>query len=480
MRSPLNPLSSDIPAGDSSVFLTIAQGILHGKLPYVDFFDHKGPLLYLINVLGLWIGGFTGVWLLNLLFTGIAVFFAYKTARFFGNKLVALMGIAFSFALMAWFYREGNLSTEVYLIEQQGIPEEWVFPFIFASLYIFTKYYFTKIELSKIQITILGTCFISSLLLKPNMFAVWAAFCAVIFLRKLFRKEYKMIFRYILFFCIGALILLIPTVLYLKYTGSYDECIQQYLGFNAAYSSPIADIFQHIKFLIWAINVSLLPVIIALLWLLKKGINTHYDFYIAYALALFFSCCFIAMGKYASLHRCVVLIPLFVPAMTFCFDWLFRLFSQKKYSCIKYGAPILIACILFNKLIVAFAVSLGAVYNDRKNDFIQMGQFINQNTNENDSITVLGNNCTAYLFTDRPSVSKYIYQAPIAYIDPKIADEYISDVTHRKPAMIIILSHNDGQFSLAKDVFPPILEMMDEEYYECFKSERYVVFKRLE
>src|ERR1051326_1095833 len=31
---------------DEGVFLTIAQEILHGRLPYRDVFDHKGPAIY--------------------------------------------------------------------------------------------------------------------------------------------------------------------------------------------------------------------------------------------------------------------------------------------------------------------------------------------------------------------------------------------------------------------------------------------------
>jgi hypothetical protein len=481
MLSPLNPLSGSIPGTDSSVFLTIAQGMLRGELPYVDFFDHKGPLIYFIDVLGLFVGGLIGVWLLELLFIGISVFFAYKIARFFGNQLVALMGTAFTFLVATGVMIDDNFATAISSITDLGRSEEYVLPFIFASLYIFTNYYFTKTKLSKIQITVLGFCFAFSLLLRPNMFAIWAAFCAVIFFRKLFQKDYKAIFKYVLFFFMGILILFIPVILYLKCTGSYDEFIQQYWVFNVAYSSPTTGIFQHVKILVWTINTSLLPVIIALIWLLKKQYNTQYDFYIAYALALFFSFCLIAIGIHGTIHYCMVLVPLFVPAMTFCFDKLFKLFSSARYSCIKYGAPILIACILFNKLIFTSALSMsGNIRHESKNAIIQMGQFINRNTDKNDSITVLGSNCTVYLFTDRPSVSKYIYQTPIAHVDPKIADEYISDVTHRKPKLIIIPLYNDGQFFVAKDIFLPILEMVDEEYSECFRSDRYVIFKRQE
>jgi hypothetical protein len=68
MTFSLNPFSGIVPWTDSSVFLTIAQGMLRGKTPYLDFFDHKGPLIYFINAAGLALGGFTGAWFLELFF----------------------------------------------------------------------------------------------------------------------------------------------------------------------------------------------------------------------------------------------------------------------------------------------------------------------------------------------------------------------------------------------------------------------------
>jgi hypothetical protein len=177
----------------------------------------------------------------------------------------------------------------------------------------------------------------------------------------------------------------------------------------------------------------------------------------------------------------MVLVPLFLPAVTFCFDQLFKLFSSAKYSCIKYWAPILIACIFFNKLIVTAFLSVNEnIHSNSKNAFIQLGKFIDNNTNENDSITVLGNNCPVYLFSNRPSVSKYIYQSPIALVNPEIANEYISDVIHRKPALILIPSYDDEQFSSVRDIFSPILKMIATDYQECFKSNQYIIYKRLE
>ena len=66
---------------DSTVFLYIGRLILHGGIPYRDAFDHKGPLVYLLDAAGLAIHGVFGVWLLELLFLTVSTVFAYKTAR---------------------------------------------------------------------------------------------------------------------------------------------------------------------------------------------------------------------------------------------------------------------------------------------------------------------------------------------------------------------------------------------------------------
>ena len=42
---------------DPSVFKQMGLAVLKGKLLYVDYFDNKGCLLYLIHALGLWLGG---------------------------------------------------------------------------------------------------------------------------------------------------------------------------------------------------------------------------------------------------------------------------------------------------------------------------------------------------------------------------------------------------------------------------------------
>ena len=46
---------------DSSVFQLIGKGILEGYIPYVDLFDHKGPILFFIQALGILINKNIGI-----------------------------------------------------------------------------------------------------------------------------------------------------------------------------------------------------------------------------------------------------------------------------------------------------------------------------------------------------------------------------------------------------------------------------------
>ena len=63
-----NPLF-DKPSRDGGFFLYAGQQILNGKIPYLDFWDSKGPAIFYINALGLWLGGGSrwGVWAVEFL-----------------------------------------------------------------------------------------------------------------------------------------------------------------------------------------------------------------------------------------------------------------------------------------------------------------------------------------------------------------------------------------------------------------------------
>lgn len=70
-------------ARDSSAFIYVAEGMLNGGVPYVDRWDQIPPLIYLINLLGLFISGgqLWGIWLLEGLFLVGSVWFAFTVLK---------------------------------------------------------------------------------------------------------------------------------------------------------------------------------------------------------------------------------------------------------------------------------------------------------------------------------------------------------------------------------------------------------------
>ncbi|MDP4158063.1 MAG: hypothetical protein Q8929_20775, partial [Bacillota bacterium] len=51
------PLMTGVPDRDSGAFLHIGQRVIEGAIPYRDIWDHKGPAVFYIDALGLYLSG---------------------------------------------------------------------------------------------------------------------------------------------------------------------------------------------------------------------------------------------------------------------------------------------------------------------------------------------------------------------------------------------------------------------------------------
>lgn len=201
---------------DSSAYMTITKGIGQGLLPYRDFVDNKGPLMYLLNVPGFMLGGFTGVWLTELLLMCIAVLFAYKTALFFISPYKALGVTAGTFAAALAFFTVC------------AGTEEYALPFLMIALYIFVKYYFSsQRDASLLDLIALGFCFAFAVFIRLNMFPLWAGFCIVIFLEAIVKRRFALLGKYLFGFCAGMVIVCVPVFLYLKLNGIISDFAYQ-------------------------------------------------------------------------------------------------------------------------------------------------------------------------------------------------------------------------------------------------------------
>ena len=74
-----SPLYVDYWGSDSAQFQTIGMAWASGKVPYRDIFDHKGPFIFWVNMIGYKLGGRTGVLTVQIFFLFFTFLGIYKT-----------------------------------------------------------------------------------------------------------------------------------------------------------------------------------------------------------------------------------------------------------------------------------------------------------------------------------------------------------------------------------------------------------------
>ena len=156
-------LSLSPPTGrDASAFAYVGEGILAGEVPYLDRWDHKGPVTYVIYAVGLLAPGWWGVWSINLAFLFCSVWLAFKIIdRQFGTT-AALFSVA---TLLIYVMTLGS---------RLGLTEHYALLFQFLALFLFLRA--EKSGGPKawecFAISVLGAL---SFFLRANLIGVWLA-----------------------------------------------------------------------------------------------------------------------------------------------------------------------------------------------------------------------------------------------------------------------------------------------------------------
>ena len=91
-----SPIKNDIPAVDSSVFQIMGKGLLNNQIIYKDLFDHKGPIVYIINALAYIISPNVGLYIMETIILYIGLIFIYRNAlQGIGDSFVPMMAGAY-------------------------------------------------------------------------------------------------------------------------------------------------------------------------------------------------------------------------------------------------------------------------------------------------------------------------------------------------------------------------------------------------
>ena len=439
-----NPFSVGKIGKDSAVYQYIARVILDGGMPYRDSFDHKGPVIYLIDAAGLAINPSLGIWIIEIVFLLGTFFFAYKTARLLGcGRRAAVVSVLVCALSLVLYFQGGNH------------VEEYAVLFLMMSLFVFAKHFIKK-NVKCYEILLCGAAFAIVGMLRINMVVLWAVMCIGVLVDCIKGKRNSDIAKYLGWFLMGAAIIVVPILAWLSQGGATRAFFEDYILFNLKYSSDEKRASFTNMWNAFFTFVTAIPVVFSLVILVHSVLEKRRLIDILCTLTVFLSVLSMSISGQAYGHYGMILCPL----IAYAFALLFSEVAMKKgralsvsicgkersVSIISVKAVILVLLVLFS------ITSRQKVVYEAESELEEIAQTIKDNTDDEDKITVLGNRDIIYLVSSRKSASLYSYQSPIADIDPNIKKEFWDDIRSLKAVIIVVSTDNSFYKELQEEM----------------------------
>lgn len=431
---------------DSSVFQIMGKKLIEGKVLYKDIFDHKGPIMYIINAIGILINKDYGICYIEILLIYVSSIFIYKTARNYikpwWSIVVCIVYIMFLFVPIS----NGNLT------------EEYACIFSAIGLYYIVKVFKNYDQKQKCSWIMIGLTFALTLFLKPTYISLWISFAIVQLIVFIKNKKFKELLSALLYALLGFAIIAVPIMIYFIVTNSVYDFFYAYIIMNTKYSnSTISEKLLSFMCLINnGYNVMLIIISIGILVvLLNKKINTSVKSFAVLFFIITIILTGIAPNQY--LHYLTQLatmvafeVLLIIYTIINIEEWLINSKLLKKERINKqfqnvigpltgYIAAITLCCLTFINMYKRGST----VFNfeqviDQLKSKEEMLEITSNITEEDFEFLVIGNNCYTYLIIDKYPKFKYFFQYPVVKYDENIIKETIQYIKTNKPKLILL------------------------------------------
>lgn len=220
---------------DANAFFTVGKSMMNGVVPYKDIFEQKGLFLYLIYGIGYLISHktFHGVFLIEVLFFSIFLFFVFKLVKLLLNKNYGYFIIPLVTILI----------TTCKAFVHGGSAEEFCLPFFSITLYYLFKYYKNN-GLKNCEFFLCGLCAGLVLMTKYTMLGVFIGFMFSIIVSNLYHKNIKKCIIYSSYFLLGMFIPFVIALIYLACDGAIKPFFEVYFYTNmTAYTKETSNLF---------------------------------------------------------------------------------------------------------------------------------------------------------------------------------------------------------------------------------------------
>ncbi len=428
-----NSPAGRVPGEDAGVFFYAARELLSGGTPYLAVWDHKPPLIYVVDAVGLAIGGPTGVWLLQILaLAGAALLSLRAMTSVFGL-------IPASFGALAWLLA----SPRLFLRDEQqtSYTEFFVLPLQLVSLAIIAAR--PDLRFDRRQALGLGALAALALLLKPTLVGLWIAIALVALWRERGRAAPT-----VAFMTLGGTAVLAVFAAFFLARGAFFDLIEQAFRYNLAYASfaPLTERLGAIPEglrLLSPSGLAPLALAAALYAVARRATLPSLLAVAIVALPLEFV---LATSGRAYHYYFIPWLPAMGVLATYAASEAIRRVGRERG--LAAVAAVLVLMSIQPARLVARLAATGDDGTSRA-----AAAYIAQRTTPSELVLIWGSRAEVLIVAERRSPTRYLYQyAPLAtrrYSTPAAIDSFLSDLATHGPALIV-------DASAASFVTPPL------------------------
>ena len=432
-----------LPLLDASIFEYFGYAMSHGQRMYLELFDHKGPVIFLINYLGYSIGASLGIKILYLVSLIVFFYIGYYISRLFTGIRNSFVVLVITFIIFESFF-EGGWGLEGYIL-----------PCLTYSLYIFLKY-FLEDKINKYEIILSGFSFAVVLFTKANMIGIWLIFSLLVTIKLIYQKQFSIFLKYIALFITGSALFIVPLCCFLWFQGSLKEMFYQSVVMNFIYSkeSGYLTVMEMIKWYMNQVNVLQLNLMIVIAMI---AVWKQYGIKILFYNGAFIFCLMLALiSKRAYLHYLIVLIPLFIPYISVAINKFMNKSSLLYFLIFTIGLVFIYWGPIHGIKDRVTNRSIDYSVNEK-----EVADYIHQHTNEQDRIYSHRLNGIIYLYSERLSSTKFFF-VPSLKDETPIIDSFKESFKMNPPKYIVFDSKWD--YGRLTDSF--IKELIQKNYHE--------------
>ena len=454
-----NPLDH-MPGRDNGVFLYGGQQLLAGKTPYLDFWDHKGPLIYFIDALGLLIGKGSrwGVWIVEFTFLALTTVKIYQTARIQWSKTAGIVAVIY------WAYTLGQVGHYKYFSDS-NYTETYSLLFNIMAVYLWLQA--SKFKHPNWGYFAIGVSTGLSLLLRPNNIGIQISIVLVELIAAISKREIKDFAKKISFLALGVFSILAVFIAWFISRNALSALMDAVLNYNVYYAQKNqvkGFTTSYIELVSGGFNkLGWFPFIgygiLLLLWisrqLKQKTFNTSHDniFILIILIGLPLETILSSISGRVFYHYIMIWTPYLALLAGALANEVF-LQTAKAPPLNKISPAIVLTITLAYLFTVNIPVlegyaRLGNRFLFHNNESLEaqnaIVKYVNDVTQPGDTVLVWGNDVWINFLTDRASPAKYSYQFPL-FMPGYTTEEKVLDflaVLQFAPPVLIVESPTD-------------------------------------